>query len=169
MKKQITNAMSKITGVSTTFFGISWQPSNTEAEVIIRLLMHLDSKRSLALNERGDSCHGKPVRPEWLSMSVIQIRDQTVSSMQTMSLSRPAEEIMRAMVCACNNFLSWLESNEKDEDHFMQLNVWLRDMALCIYSLCRNVQLFPGNQLYRLLQRRLPDNVKLSDLEQFKL
>ncbi|WP_156333227.1 DUF6650 family protein [Pseudomonas sp. NBRC 111119] len=169
MRKKITAAVSKLTGISTPFFGISWQPSNPEADTIIKLLMHFDSKRSLALDELGDSCHSKPVRPEWLSMSVIQIRDQTVSSMQTMSLSRPAEEIMSTIIRVCNDFLYWLESNENSEEHTMALSIWHRDMAICIFSLCRSVQFFPGQQLYRLLKRRLPSNAKLSDLERFKL
>ncbi|WP_369688030.1 DUF6650 family protein [Pseudomonas syringae] len=166
VKKGLKFAISKLTGISTTFFGISWQPSTTEAEIVKRLLIYFESKRSLGINDLGISHHGiGGPQPTWLSMSVIQVRDQAVASMQTMQLSRSADNVINIIASSCNKFLSNLESEPNSYSHLLAL--WQRDMASCIYLLCRNVEVYPGNQLCLLLEWRLPSNVRLSDLEKF--
>lgn len=167
MKKRVNAVVSKLTGISTSFFGISWQPSTPETEVVKKLLMYFESKRSLGVDELGRDGHCAPVRPDWLSMSVIQVRDQTVLTMQTMALSKGADNVMNIIVSRCNHFLCELESDEKAHSYETLLHHWHREMASCIYSLCRNVKVYPGTRLCLLLEWRLPSNVKLSDLEQF--
>lgn len=167
MKKGLKFAISKLTGISTSFFGISWQPSTTEAEIVKKLLIYFEGKRSLGVDEFGINQHGVSggPQPTWLSMSVIQLRDQAVASMQTIQLSRPADNVINIIVSSCNKFLSNLES--EPNNYYHSLIKWQRDMASCIYLLCRNVEVYPGSQLGLLLEWRLPKNVRLSDLEKF--
>lgn len=167
MKKRLGVVVSKLTGISTSFFGVSWQPSAREGDVVVKLLIYFEGKRSLGIDEYGLESHGPVIRPAWLSMSVMQIRDQATQSIQTMSLSRPAADVMNIMINSCNRFLSELEEIQNNPSYPHMFVRWQSEIASCIYSLCVNLQVFPGNRLRRLLEWRLPSNVRLVDLEKF--
>ncbi|WP_421028810.1 DUF6650 family protein [Paraburkholderia sp. A1RO-5L] len=64
------------TGVSTPLVGVSWQSTTSEKEAIRKLLVFLDDRRVLHVDEKGDASHlaSHVQSPEWLAASILEMR-----------------------------------------------------------------------------------------------
>lgn len=96
---------SRITGVSFPVFGVSWNPAESERNVIRSLLIFLEDRRALYNPnslEIGDHVAG----------SVMEIRTALTNSIQRLPENSNAIPCLRAMRAACREYL------DKQDDGF---------------------------------------------------
>ncbi len=156
-----------LTGFSIPAFGISWQPTIPESKILQKLIDYLNSKRALGVDELGKPSHSSPVKPEWLSLSVLQIRNEVNLAVQSQTLSPPVRSFLQEMETSCNEFLSILENEHESKNYEFSLRIWQRMMASSIYRICRSYEGRPGPALARLIEVRLKDEIRLGDLKLF--
>ena len=93
--------ISKITGISTPIFGVSWRPEETERKIIRDLFITLEDKRVIGL-----LCTGFFITP-----SVLQIRNELTNTLKRLNDSSPAVNSIRCMRAVCREYL---EAQEKE-------------------------------------------------------
>lgn len=95
-----------LTGISTPFFGVSWETPISEKEIAKRILVFLEGRRVL-------------YEPEYVEVaiycidSVLQIRDYLTIELQNAAIEADINLYIREMRMACNMFLS----NFRKEDY----------------------------------------------------
>lgn len=93
----------RITGLDTPFGGASWEYTESEKKGIQNLFFFLESKRLLV----------NPIEMEikqWCIQSSIEIKQKIIELLSQYNFSNQTIDCMRAMICACNDFLDKLES-----------------------------------------------------------
>ncbi|WP_455931310.1 DUF6650 family protein [Priestia aryabhattai] len=121
----------RITGFSTSFFGVSWEYNDKENKedekdekekhAVSMILVLLESKRLIMMphSRHGGIPFHKDI--QYCSHSALDIKDKLVGIMFTETLSPEIKSIVQNMVSSCNNLLDNLISIESsieksDED-----------------------------------------------------
>jgi hypothetical protein len=95
----------RIRGISTPIFGISWNPPESEREIVRRLITYLEDRRSLIYPLSRLHSHS-PLR---ICDSILEIRRELTKTMQQLSEDSKAVPHIRAMRAACLQFLDKTE------------------------------------------------------------
>ena len=91
--------ISRIRGISFPICGVSWQPPGSERQVIRRLLVFLEARRSLRLS------HSRGVR-HYVTPSILEIRQTLETALKDIeNPESPAIPPLRAMREECESFL----------------------------------------------------------------
>jgi hypothetical protein len=98
--------ISRITGVSLPFFGVSWEPSDTQRKIIRDFLIFLEDRRVMT-----HSCTGGI----FVSPSIIEIREVLTETLQRLDDKSPAVESLNNMRTACREFLDAQEKGSSFE------------------------------------------------------
>lgn len=108
--------LSRLTGLSCPWFGISWNP--TEAEIIIatRIIRFLEDKRILFNPSEMES-------PSYCVESTIRIREYLTYEMQSMNPDSKLFEYTKAMRIAARKFTDRMES-QRDKDFLCNARHW---------------------------------------------
>lgn len=107
MKKSFKKIARRLTGISTPIFGISWNPPESEREIIRKLINFLEDRRVL-------------YNPYWVETdeyairSVNEIRGEITETIGTLNEKCSAVENIRAMRAACRKFMNELEMRDKN-------------------------------------------------------
>lgn len=99
MKVPFKKIAKSLTGISTPVFGISWNPPETEREIVRKLLVFLEDRR--ALYNPFDI-----EMPEYVDRSIIEIRHELTKTLQTLDAKSEISQHIRAMRAACRKFLN---------------------------------------------------------------
>jgi hypothetical protein len=91
-----------ITGFSTPIFGISWNPSKSEREIIKQLIVFLEDRRVLYAPFEIE------VAP-WITKSILKIREEITNKLQQLDTNSKAVGSLRAMRAACRDYLDAIE------------------------------------------------------------
>lgn len=97
MKKSF-KILKDITGISCPFFGVSWNPSETDRHKIRKLLTYLEDRRVL-FNPRHLEV------PSWVSESIIDIRTKLSDLIAEFDEDSEVVEILRTMRSSCRRYL----------------------------------------------------------------
>ncbi len=97
MKKSY-KLLKKITGISCPFFGISWNPSESDREKIKRFITFLEDRRVLF-----NPYHLEV--PIWVSQSIIEIRAELTKIIPEFDEDSEIVEILRTMRTVCRRYL----------------------------------------------------------------
>jgi hypothetical protein len=106
--KEIAN---RLTGISTPFFGASWQPANLEIESARRVIAFLEDRR--VLYEPGEM-----EVPSHCVQSVIEIRHQLSDEIGKLDSGSKLAGSLRAMRAACRKFLERVGADDEQVIHF---------------------------------------------------
>lgn len=87
-----------ITGFSTPFFGISWQPPESEREVVRGLVTFLEDRRALYYPYQWET-------PQWVTESVLAMRSEITETLKNLPEGSEAVSSLKAMQAACRKFL----------------------------------------------------------------
>jgi hypothetical protein len=124
--------MSRITGVSTPIFGVSWTPPDLERNQIRSLLISLEDKRILG------SLWEMPRYLKWAIDSVFNIRNEITDCLRNNSFHDETENILREMRKNCRFLLDATEKkdikklNTLDND----FEIFRISSANCVAKLC---------------------------------
>ncbi len=99
LKIAFRDLASRITGFSTTIFGVSWNPPEPERNHIRRFIHFLEDRRVLFV-----PYHLEVV--DQVNASILEIRDQLTATLQALPEGSYAIASIRAMRAACRKFLT---------------------------------------------------------------
>lgn len=92
------SVLSRLTGISTPVFGVSWQPQEAAVDAATRVLTFLEDRRVLYVPSEVEV-------PAHCVASVLKIRSFLTVEIGRASLGDPLEESLRAMRASCRRFL----------------------------------------------------------------
>ncbi len=98
---------SKLTGFSTPFFGISWQPPETERKIAKSVVTFLEDRRVLYNPTEFEL-------PQHCISSVVEIRHFLTEVMADLDQNSELMKNLRAMRSACRKFLDSAQKLEND-------------------------------------------------------
>lgn len=142
------------TGISTPLVGLSWQANISEKEVVRKLFVYLEDKRSLYAARYASAHMG---RPEHLTQSVIEIRKQVTATMQEVSFPEEVKKVLESMRAACREFLDdtprVMHSATGSHTRASHTNLlpWQKVMAAAIASLAITYELDLDENLSQLV------------------
>ncbi len=125
-----------LTGISTPVFGVSWNPPETEREIVRKLLVFLEDRR--ALYNPFDI-----EMPEYVDRSIIEIRHELTRILKTVDENSEISQHVRAMRAACRKFLNQITPRNRhryygwgDAEFFAALGELRAIFGIHIAQLC---------------------------------
>ena len=110
LKVWFKDIISRITGVSVPFFGISWSPPDSERKVIRDIFIYLEDRRALYNPYAHEIMHE-------VAQSIIEIRRELTLAIQRLSDDSKAIPFLRNMRSACREYLD--STRAQWADHFI--------------------------------------------------
>jgi hypothetical protein len=98
--------MGRLTGISTSVFGVSWNPSKPEVTVVREVLTFLEDRRVLYSPTEMET-------PEHCVASVMEIRRALTQKITEAAEKSLLAEHLRAMRAACHKFLATVEADDR--------------------------------------------------------
>jgi hypothetical protein len=101
----------RITGFSTPVFGLSWNPPETQRDIVRRLVAFLEDRRALYVDyvmEFGP----------WVEKSVLETRAELTDVLKRCPEEQALTEPIRAMRTACRKFLDRMGSPSSKQRRF---------------------------------------------------
>ncbi len=95
-----------LTGISTPVFGVSWNPPETEREIVRKLLVFLEDRRVLYNPYEIEM-------PEYVDRSIIEIRHELTEILRTLDENSEISQHIRAMRAACRKFLNQITPSQR--------------------------------------------------------
>lgn len=112
----------ELSGISSPFFGLSWEKKLSEKEMFAHLLLYLESKRILV----------NPIemeKKEWCIESVLEIKSSLISITNGFPLNNADSlQIIRNLIDSCNEYLDTVSHLNlpniifKDGDNWEDIN-----------------------------------------------
>lgn len=88
----------RVTGMSTPFFGVSWNPPEGRRDIVRRLVAFLEDRRALYVDYHME--YGP-----WVEKSIIEIRAELTSILKSCPDDEQLTGPIRSMRAACRKFL----------------------------------------------------------------
>lgn len=99
MKVPFKKIVKSLTGISTPVFGISWNPPETEREIVRKLLIFLEDRRALYNPYNIET-------PLFVNQSLIEIRKELTETLQKVGDNPDISPHLQAMRAACRKYLN---------------------------------------------------------------
>ncbi|MBD5151195.1 MAG: hypothetical protein HDT16_01570 [Oscillibacter sp.] len=141
---KLRDIMDWITGISTPFFGISWQHRETERDVALKVIMYLQTKRVLF--------HPTDLEvPQHCMRSVLDMKQFLTSMLLEVHDKDRIVLYLKEMIVACNNCLTntytnllssscdiWGKDFSDDElEFFLKLSLFRKAIAVDVEQLAK--------------------------------
>lgn len=110
-KVKFKELASRITGFSIPVFGVSWNPTKSERNVIRELILFLEDRRALYNPYNTETWH-------WVSESILKIREELNNRLKEVGENSESAISLRIMRSACRNYLDKMELYEKFLDNW---------------------------------------------------
>jgi hypothetical protein len=153
MRIPFRSIVPRITGISTPVFGVSWEPPQSERQLIRKLMTFLEDRRALY------NAYNLEV-PEWVTESVLKIREQLTDILGILPEESMAVPPLKAMQAACRKFLDQtgqlhhrggLLYGPDGETFFTALGELRGVFGIHIAQLCVSYRVNLGSQLEAIL------------------
>ncbi len=118
--------LSRLTGLSTPVFGVSWNPPKSERAVARKVLAFLEDRRVLYNPSELEM-------PDHCVQSVVEIRHFLTAEITEFDADAPLGQDLRAMRAACRKFLDMLQGrrgNPRSMIHWAGYDSWVFSTAL---------------------------------------
>ena len=99
MKFAFSSMANRLTGISTPFFGASWNPAELDVDLANELITFLEDRRMLYVPFAWEN-------PPYVIESVMQTRAELSTLVSRVDRHSPLGESARAMRAACRKFLT---------------------------------------------------------------
>ena len=109
MKISFKKIAKSLTGFSTPIFGISWNPSESDCEIVRKLMTFFEDRRVLysAYN----------IFPERAIESILEIRKKLTNTLEKIDENSDIAPHLRAMRAACRKFMDENERLQEFQDY----------------------------------------------------
>ncbi|MFT6556953.1 DUF6650 family protein [Sneathiella sp.] len=108
---------SRVTGLSSPIFGISWNPPEPEIAVARRIITFLEDRRVLYVPSEMES-------PEYCVRSVLKIRSFLTEQLSGLSTKSDLTDTIRALRSSCRKFLNTVGENNEIVAHGAHQGHW---------------------------------------------
>lgn len=98
----------RLTGISTPFFGVSWNPPEAERDIARRIIAFMEDRRVLYAPSEMEV-------PQHCVDSVIHIREFLTDEIGKLETDKEITKSLRAMRAACRKFLSRVGGDKQGE------------------------------------------------------
>lgn len=102
MKVTFKKMAKSLTGFSTPVFGVSWQPPESDRDIIRKLIVFFEDRRALYNPYILES-------PHWVAASVLEIRKKLTETIASIGQDSDIAPHLRAMRAACRKFMDETE------------------------------------------------------------
>lgn len=130
-----------ITGFSTPFFGVTWQPRETERDSALKIILYLQTKRVLSSPTELEI-------PKYCMQSVLDIKQFLTSMLLEVHAKDNLVLYLKEMILACNSCLTyttlispssiWGEDFSDEElDFFLKLSLFRKSIAVDVEQLAK--------------------------------
>ncbi len=119
---KFSEIVSRLTGISSPIFGVSWNPPQAEVSVARRVITFLEDRRVLYVD-------GEMEMPDHCVSSVIEIRRYLTTELQQLSDGELSSSL-RAMRAACRKFLDKSNGVGRHGGHWGYSSGWRFNSAL---------------------------------------
>ena len=106
MKIPFKKIIKSLTGISTPVFGISWNPPETDREVISKLIIFLEDRRALYNAYNIET-------PMFVNQSILDIRKELTDLLKKLGDDQNISPHLRAMRAACRKYLNYIGDPNK--------------------------------------------------------
>lgn len=113
MKISFKDVVSRITGISTPIFGVSWDPPEPDKNIVRRVLFKLEDRRALFYPYELEV-------PTWVETSIIEIRRDLSDALGEVDKDSVAGEAFVVMRRACREFLDTAQQLRDEEENYLR-------------------------------------------------
>jgi hypothetical protein len=108
MKINFKKIAKSLTGISTPVFGISWNPPESDREIIRKLITFLEDRRALYNPYDMET-------PVWVMHSVLEIRKKLTDTLMQLDKDSDIVPHLQAMRAACRKFMDETERQNRSQ------------------------------------------------------
>jgi len=105
MKIRFKKLAKSLTGISTPLFGVSWNPPESDREIVRKLIIFLEDRRALFTSPRVATSR-------YVERSMGEIRKELTSTLQRIGDNPEISPHLRAMRAACRKYLNDVSSRK---------------------------------------------------------
>lgn len=88
-----------LTGFSTPFFGVSWNPPDTDRDIVRKLILFLEDRRALYNPYNIET-------PMFVEQSILEIRKELTEILKKIGADQNLSPHLRAMRAACRKYMN---------------------------------------------------------------
>lgn len=111
MKIKYRKIAKSLTGISTPFFGVSWNPPESDRDVVRKLITFLEDRRALYNPYNIET-------PIFVAHSLIEVRKELTDILQSVGDNPDVSPHLRAMRAACRKYLNEVGDQWRPSHHF---------------------------------------------------
>jgi hypothetical protein len=117
MKRQFKKVAESLTGFSTPVFGISWNPTESDRDIVRKLITFLEDRRAL-YNPYDIEM------PEYVARSIIEIRKELTDTINIIDDNADITPHLRAMRAACRKYLDGMGGQSRQRYSYRDFDVF---------------------------------------------
>ncbi|OGO01354.1 MAG: hypothetical protein A2Y90_00600 [Chloroflexi bacterium RBG_13_52_12] len=117
MKRKFSQVAKSLTGFSTPVFGISWNPPETDRDIIRKIITFLEDRRAL-YNPYDIEM------PEYVARSIIEIRKELTEILKSIGDNPEISPHLRAMRAACRKYLDGMGRQPRQRYNFRNFDIF---------------------------------------------
>ncbi|MFC2070040.1 DUF6650 family protein [Chloroflexota bacterium] len=117
MKINYKQIAKSLTGFSTPFFGLSWNPPESDRKIVQQLITFLEDRRTLYNPYNIET-------PIFVDQSLLEIRKELTITLQRVGDNPEISPHLRAMRAACRKYLNEMSNQKSPRYHFRDYEVF---------------------------------------------
>jgi hypothetical protein len=111
MKLKYRQIAKSLTGFSTPFFGVSWNPPETDRDIAKKLITFLEDRRALYNPYNIET-------PLFVDQSLLEVRKELTDILQKIGDDSEISPHIRAMRAACRKYLNEINRQNRSRFHY---------------------------------------------------
>ena len=117
MKIKYKQIAKSLTGFSTPFFGVSWNPPETDRDIVRKLITFLEDRRALYNPYNIET-------PMFVDQSILMIRKELTDTLQKLGDNPDISPHLRAMRAACRKYMNEAYNQTRPRFHFRDFEIF---------------------------------------------
>lgn len=117
MKIKFKQIAKSLTGFSTPFFGVSWNPPETDRDIVRKLITFLEDRRALYNPYNIET-------PMFVDQSLLEIRKELTDTLQRIDDNPNISPHLRAMRAACRKYLNEVSNQSSPRFHYREFETF---------------------------------------------
>ena len=117
MKIKYKQIAKSLTGFSTPFFGVSWNPPETDRDIVRKLITFLEDRRALYNPYNIET-------PMFVDQSLFEIRKELTDTLQRIGDNPNISPHLRAMRAACRKYLNEVSNQSRPRFHYREFETF---------------------------------------------
>lgn len=117
MKIKYKQIAKSLTGFSTPFFGVSWNPPETDRDIVRKLITFLEDRRALYNPYNIET-------PMFVDQSLLEVRKKLTDTLQRIGDNPNISPHLRAMRAACRKYLNEVSNQSRPRFQYREFETF---------------------------------------------